>query len=299
MAGLKEFASVARAPFLLLNPTLVAAGAAAAAWDGAFSWARTVLALIGLVALHMAVNILNEWSDMRTGIDLETERTPFSGGSGTLPAGGMSSKTALVFGLVCSGVGLAIGLWFLWKVGWILLPIIIAGAVAVLAYTDVLARIGIGEIAAGFGLGAGPVMGTALVQGGGWSDAAVAASVPAFFMTFNLLLLNEFPDEKADRGGGRRNLVILFGRKTAAWIYVVAGLATPIALIVAVILGLLPAWCLAAALPSILLVKAVQWAVSDPSQPVPIPALGSNVVWNLATNTLVALTIIVAMFLRS
>jgi 1,4-dihydroxy-2-naphthoate octaprenyltransferase len=299
MAGAKEYASVARAPFLLLPPTLVAAGAAAAAWDGAFSWAPTLLALIGLVALHMAVNILNEWSDMRTGIDLETERTPFSGGSGTLPAGSMGTKTALVFGLVCAGIGLVIGLWFLWKVGWALVPIILAGAVAVLAYTDVLARIGVGEFAAGFGLGAGPVIGAALVQGGGWSAAAAAVSIPAFFMTFNLLLLNEFPDEAADRGGGRRNLVILLGRKTAAWIYVVAGLATPAALIVAVILGVLPALCLAAALPSLLLVKPVQWAAADPAEPVPIPALGANVVWNLATNSLVALTLIVAIFLKS
>ena len=298
MAVVKQYASVARAPFLLLPPTLVAAGAAAAAWDGVFSWVRTLLALIGLVALHMAVNILNEWSDMRTGIDLETQRTPFSGGSGTLPAGGMGTKAALVFGLVCSGVGLTIGLWFLWKVGWFLLPIMLAGAVSVLTYTDVLARIGVGEIAAGFGLGAGPVIGAALVQGGGWSDAAAAASIPAFFMTFNLLLLNEFPDEKADRGGGRRNLVILLGRKTAAWIYVVAGIATPAALIAAVILGVLPALCLVAVLPSLLLAKPVQWAASDPSEPVPIPALGANVVWNLATNTLVALTLIVAMYLQ-
>jgi 1,4-dihydroxy-2-naphthoate octaprenyltransferase len=299
MAGVKEFAGVARAPFLLLPPTLVAAGAAAAAWDGAFSWWRTLLAVVGLVALHMAVNILNEWSDMRTGIDLETERTPFSGGSGTLPSGGMGSRTALVYGLVCSGIGLVIGLWFLWKVGWVLLPIILAGALAVLAYTDLLARFGVGEIAAGFGLGAGPVIGAALVQGGGWSNAAAAASIPAFFMTFNLLLLNEFPDEEADRRGGRRNLVVLFGRKTAAWIYVLAGLATPAALIVAVVLGVLPAWCLAAVPPSLLLVKPVQWAASDPSKPVPIPALGANVVWNLATNTLVAITLIVAIFLKS
>jgi len=148
MSALTAYASVARAPFLLLPPTLVASGAAAAAWNGSFSWSRTVLALVGLVSLHMAVNILNEWSDMRTGIDLATERTPFSGGSGTLPAGGMSVRTALIFGLVCAGVGLVIGLWFLLEVGWVLLPIVIAGAVSVLAYTDVLARIGIGEIAA-------------------------------------------------------------------------------------------------------------------------------------------------------
>jgi 1,4-dihydroxy-2-naphthoate octaprenyltransferase len=211
----------------------------------------------------------------------------------------MGSKAALVFGLVCSAVGLATGLWFLWKVGWTLLPIILAGAVAVLAYTDVLARIGVGEIAAGFGLGAGPVIGVALVQGGGWSAAAIAASIPAFFMTFNLLLLNEFPDDEADRGGGRRNLVILLGRKTAAWIYVVAGLATPAALVVAVVLGVLPALCLVAALPSLLLMKPVRWALSDPTKPVPVPALGANVVWNLVTNTLIAVTLIVAMFLRS
>ena len=297
-AGIKEFAGVARAPFLLLPPTLVAAGAAASAWDGAFSWSRTVLALVGLVALHMAVNILNEWSDMRTGIDLETERTPFSGGSGTLPAGGMSLRMALVFGLVCAGVGLVIGLWFLTKVGWVLLPIMIAGAVAVLAYTDLLARIGIGEVAAGFGLGAGPVTGAALIQGGGWSRAAVAAAIPAFFMTLNLLLLNEFPDEEADRRGGRRNLVILFGRKTAAWIYVLAGLATPAAIVVAVVLQLLPPICLAATLPSLLLVKPVRWAVKDPGGAVPIPALGANVVWNLVTNTLMAITLVVAIFLR-
>lgn len=299
MAGIKDYAGVSRAPFLLLPPTLVAAGAAAAAWDASFSWLRTVLALVGLVALHMAVNVLNEWSDMRTGIDLETERTPFSGGSGTLPAGGMNLRSALVFGLVCAGIGLVIGVYLLSKVGWVLLPIVIAGAVSVLAYTDVLARIGIGEIAAGFGLGAGPVIGTALVQDGSWSAAAAAASAPAFFMTFNLLLLNEFPDEHADRKGGRRNLVILLGRKTAAWVYVLAGVATPAAIIAAVVLGVLPPICLIAALPSFLVAKPIQWALSDPSQPVPIPALGANVAWNLATNTALALTLVVALYLRS
>ena len=292
----QAYASVARAPFLLLPPTLVASGAAAAAWDGSFSWLRTGLAMVGLVSLHMAVNIINEWSDMRTGIDLQTERTPFSGGSGTLPAGGMRPRTALVFGLVCAGVGLVIGLWFLNEVGWVLLPIVIAGAVSVLAYTDVLARIGIGEIAAGFGLGAGPVIGTALVQGGGWSTAAVAASVPAFFMTLNLLLLNEFPDEQADREGGRRNLVILLGRRAAAWIYTAAGLATPLAIVIAVVLRVLPPVSLIAVLPSMLLVKPLQWALSDPELPVPIPALGANVAWNLATNTVMALALIIATY---
>jgi 1,4-dihydroxy-2-naphthoate octaprenyltransferase len=298
MAQIKDFAGVARAPFLLLPPTLVASGAAASAWNGRFSWLHTILALIGLVVLHMAVNILNEWSDMRTGIDLETERTPFSGGSGTLPSGGMSSRTALGFGLVCSAIGLGIGLWFIPRIGTALVPVMVLGAVSVLAYTDLLARMGIGEIAAGFGLGAGPVIGTALVQDGSWSRAAIAASIPAFFMTFNLLLLNEFPDEKADRKGGRKNLVILLGRRPAALVYAAAAIATPVAIVVSVVTGWLPPPALIGALPSLLLVKPLQWAFSDTDQPVPIPAMGANVAWNLATNSLIAIGLAVAVLMH-
>jgi 1,4-dihydroxy-2-naphthoate octaprenyltransferase len=298
MTRFKDFAAVARAPFLTLPPTLIASGAAAAAYDGSFSWSRSLLALAGLVLLHMAVNILNEWSDMRTGIDLRTERTPFSGGSGTLPSGSMSGRTALIFGLVCATAGLAVGLWFLHVVGLVMIPLMVAGAICVLFYTDFLTRIGIGEIAAGLGLGALPVAGAALVQDGHLGPAAVAASIPAFFMTFNLLFLNEFPDESADRHGGRRHLVILLGRRRAAWLYAIAALATPLSIAVAVIAGALPALSLAALLPSALLMTGLRWAWTDPSAPVPVPALASNVIWNLATNLLVAASLVVTIVMR-
>jgi 1,4-dihydroxy-2-naphthoate octaprenyltransferase len=297
MASLKPYAGVARAPFLLLPFTLIAAGAAASAYANGFSWTHTLVALLGLVALHMAVNTLNEWSDLRTGIDLETARTPFSGGSGTLPRGEMSATGALVFGLACAAVGLAVGTWFLRQIGMVLLPVMVIGAVCVLAYTDVLARLGVGEIAAGLGRGALPVIGAALVQDGFLPDAAIAASLPAFFMTFNLLLLNEFPDEAADRKGGRRNLVLLFGRRGAALVYVLAGLLTPAGIVVSVVLHILPPLTLVAALPSVMLAKPIRWALADPAGAVPLPALGANVVWNLATNSLLAIALVVTILM--
>jgi len=297
MPNLRAFAGVARAPFLLLPVTLIAAGAAAAFYEGAFSWSSSLLALVGLVALHMAVNAFNEWSDMRTGIDLATERTPFSGGSGTLPAGGMSLRAALVFGIACSAVGLAIGVYFVGRVGVVMLPILVAGALCVLIYTDVLARLGVGEIAAGLGLGWLPVVGAALVNSGEIGRAAVAAGIPAGFMTFNLLLLNEFPDEAADRSGGRRNLILLFGRRQAAWIWAAAAIATPVSIAVAVALAVLPPLALAACLPSLLLAAPMRWVISDPMQPVPIPAMGANVTWNLVTNTVLAIFLVVAALL--
>ena len=297
MANLKAFAGIARVPFLLLPVTLVVSGAAAAAYDGAFDISRTVVALIGLVALHIAANVLNEWSDMRTGIDLHTNRTPFSGGSGTIPSGAVSTQTALAFGLGWAAIGLATGLWLLTEVGWVLVPLMVLGAVFVLGYTDLLARSGVGEIAAGLGLGGLPVIGTALVQDGTIGPAAVAAAVPATLMTFNLLLLNEFPDEQADRAGGRRNIVIMLGRPGAAAVYAAAALMTPSAIVAAVIVDVLPVLSLAAVLPSLLLVKPLKWAYMQSNEPVPIPALGANVVWILTTNLMLAVSVGVSVVL--
>jgi 1,4-dihydroxy-2-naphthoate octaprenyltransferase len=288
MAGLQAYLGVARAPFLLLSVTLVASGAAAAYYAGDFSWSRTLLALVGLIALHACVNASNEVSDMKTGIDLQTQRTPFSGGSGTLPSGQMRTQAAFAFAVALAMTGLGIGIYFLLKVGLVLLPILILGALCVLAYADILSHTGVGEIAAGLGLGLLPVMGTAIVQGRHLPAAAVAAAIPAFFMTFNLLLLNEFPDEMADRTGGRRHLVILLGRRRAAFVYAAAALLTPLSIVAAVALGFLPVMSLLAVAPSFLLVGPLRWAFRNAERPVPISAMAANVVWNLLTNIVMA-----------
>ena len=289
MSRLAAYAGVARAPFLLLPVTLVAAGAAAAAYDDRASVTASALALVGLVALHAAVNAFNEASDMRSGIDLHTTRTPFSGGSGTLPSGAIPVGAAVGVGVVGSMIGLLIGIYFITQVGWWPLGGVMAlGAVAVLIYTEIFARTGVGEVFAGLGLGLLPVVGTALVQRGEIGPAAWAAGVPAFLMTFNLLLLNEFPDEKADRAGGRLNLVLLLGRRRAAFVYAAAAVATPAVILVAVLANGLPPLALVGCLPFWFAVPAVRWAASTPAKPVPIPAMAGNVIWNLATNSLVA-----------
>jgi 1,4-dihydroxy-2-naphthoate octaprenyltransferase len=294
MNGLAAWFGVARAPFLLLPFTLVAAGAAAGAYEGAFAWGPTFLALVGLLLLHAAVNALNEASDMLSGIDLQTRRTPFSGGSGTLPAGLLSVRATRLFAYGCAAVGGVIGGFFALRLGPLFALLMAVGAAAVLFYSDVLARAGVGEVFAGLGLGALPVWGSAWVQGREPGPAALWAGVPAFFMTFNLLLLNEFPDEEADRAGGRKNLVLMLGRRWAAVVYVLAALLVPAAIVLAVLQAALPLQALAATLPSLLLVKPLVWALRRPQDPVPVPALGANVVWNLATNAALAAALAVA-----
>jgi 1,4-dihydroxy-2-naphthoate octaprenyltransferase len=288
MSVISACLGVARAPFLLLPVTLVALGAAAGASDGAFDITRTLLALVGLVALHVAVNAFNEVSDFRSGIDLETERTPFSGGSGTLPAGRIGVRAGLAVAWSGVAVGAAVGAYFLVAVGLDLLPIFAIGALAALAYSDLLARLYIGEFFAGLGLGALPVIGTAMVQGGGLGRTALVAAVPAFCTTYNLLLLNEFPDESADRAGGRRNLVLLLGRSRAAAVYAAVALTVPATIALAVRDGIFPTPALVGLIPSLLLIAPFLWILLGRANPVPHGALGANVAWNLGTNLFLA-----------
>jgi 1,4-dihydroxy-2-naphthoate octaprenyltransferase len=298
MKRVAPYVAIARGRFLLLPVTLVVAGAGAAAYEGAFHWGRTLLALAGLVLMHAAVNALNEAGDMATGIDLKTVPTPFSGGTKTLPRGLLSVRAARNFGYACVAVAALIGLWFALRLDPLFLVLLVAGAVSVLFYTPVFARSGVGELFAGLGLGLLPVWGAAWVQGLRPGPAALWAGVPAFFMTFNLLFLNEFPDEEADRSGGRRNLVLLMGRKRAALAYAAAGILTPLSIVAAVLLGAFPALALVAVLPSLFLVPPLAWAFGDTSKPVPIPAMGANVVWNLATNVVLGLALALAIAMR-
>jgi 1,4-dihydroxy-2-naphthoate octaprenyltransferase len=293
--SIASYARVARAPFLALPFTLIAVGTGAAAYAGQVNWAYAGLALLGLLGMHVAVNALNEASDFKRGIDLQTERTPFSGGSGTLPAGTLGYRHAVTLGLVGGAVGVVVGVFFSLIYGWTLLPILAVGAVAAFVYSNVLARGYVGELFAGLGLGALPVIGTTLVQTGGYEAASIAASIPAFLMTFNLLLLNEFPDEEADRAGGRRNLVLLLGRTWSARLYIIAAVLVPVLILVSVGVDSLPLLAAAAIVPSaVFLPKPVGWGIRAPNEPVPIPALGANVVWILSTNLVLGIALYLA-----
>jgi len=61
-----------------------------------------------------------------------------------------------------------------------------------------------------------------------------------------------------------------------------------------VVAGTFPVWALAGAAPSLLLAKPLKWAFGDTTADVPIPAMGANVTWNLATNTLLGIGLLAA-----
>ena len=286
---LAAYARVARAPFLALPVTLVVLGTATAALDGGFDPVAAGLAFLGLLALHVSINARNEYRDYQSGVDFETEPTPFSGGSGALPEGAIDPVAARHLATATAMVGALVGAYFLLEVGLVLLPILVVGAISVLFYTSHLARYGLGELFAGLGLGGFPVLGTALVQVGSITPAMILASVPATILTVQLLLLNEFPDVEADRMGNRKNLIHRLGRPAAGKLYVVAGLAVPVSILGGWLLGPLPRWSLLGAVPSLLLLRPSRWALTRPETELPVDAQRDNVLWILGTNLALAL----------
>lgn len=290
MSNLKTWFAETRPQFLLLAVVLVLYGTAVAFWQGYFNLRYFLLALIGLVILHAAVNVLNDYYDYKSGLDFMTPKTPFSGGSGILPAGKLDPEKVYIFGLICCSIGLLIGLYFFKIYGLKFLPIIILGAVCVYFYTTVLSKIMLGEIFAGLGLGFLPVLGAYFVQTGFYSWEAVIAAVIPFILTHNLLLLNEFPDEEADIKVGKKNFVIAFGKRGAAVMYCVLTTALYVVVVAGVFLRLMPPWAFISFLTLPVALKAMHGALYKHNTVEEIiPSLGANVMVVLLTQALLAL----------
>jgi 1,4-dihydroxy-2-naphthoate octaprenyltransferase len=286
-----------RAPFLVLPPVCVALGVSVAAWQHypINAW-HVVLILIGSVAAHVSVNALNEYLDFRSGLDLRTMKTPFSGGSGTLPARPEMARSALATALIALAITGLIGVYLLAVWGWALLPLGLLGMLVIVVYTTWITRNWLlCLIAPGLGFGTLMVMGSAFALSGAYSWTAFVASLVPFFLVSNLLLLNQFPDAEADRTVGRRHLPIEAGRPTSAVVYALFLLATYLSIAAGVALGLLPGWALLglASLPLAIATARGALRYAD-NMPRLAPFMGFNVLLNILTPLLTAIGLFIA-----
>lgn len=297
---LKTWFLETRPQFLLLSVVLVFLGTCIAWYEGAFNLGHALLAFIGLLLAHVSVNVLNDYFDYRSGIDLATKRTPFSGGSGIIPAALLDPRHVLWFGLACLVLAVPIGIYFVVIKGWLLLPLLVVGAFCVLFYTPRLTKLWWPEWAPGLGLGALPVLGVYFVQTGEFILPAIIASVPSGILVHNLLFLNEFPDVEADAKGGRRTLPITMGRGRASILYSILTVVIYLWIVGGVMARLMPPHTLVALLTLPLAIKAIRGALRYEEESRLLPALGSNVMVVLLTQLLLGIGYVLArVFLSS
>ncbi len=279
-----------RANFLILAVLLVMIGGAAAWRDGSFNFVYFIVTVIGIVLAHISVNLFNEYSDWKTGIDSHTDRTPFSGGSGNLQQGLLKPSQVRLASWLTLLTAFLIGLWLASVSGPAVIVLMVVGGLTTVIYTDFLVKWMIGEIASGITLGSFVVIGAYYVQTGEINAGIVWASISPGILTTLLLLLNEFPDAEADRAGGRRHLVIVFGKRVAGAIYSVLLLTVYGVIVLGVIWRAMPATVLIGLLTSPLaLATSVKVMRYRSDMPKLFPAFGMNVIIVLTTDFLLTL----------
>lgn len=251
-----------RPSFLALTPACILIGVATSyAETGQVFWLASALVLLGSLAAHISANAFNEYLDFKSGLDFNTQRTPFSGGSGALVETPEAHNNVLYLAWATLAITVLVGLYFVSLHGAALLPIGIAGVAIIITYTQWINRSPVlCLIAPGLSFGPLMVIGTHLALTGEYSWLALIASLVPFFLTNNLLLLNQLPDIKADAEAGRHHLPIAYGWKHSVTVYGCFVAAAALAIITGISSETFNAWSSAALLPMLAGVAAYKGA---------------------------------------
>jgi 1,4-dihydroxy-2-naphthoate polyprenyltransferase len=262
-------------------PVLVGSGAAAAL-DG-FRLVPALLALVVALALQVAVNYANDYSDGRRGTDADRVGPMRLVGSGAAAPRQVLVAAGLAFAVAAvAGLGLAaLSSWWLVAVG----AVCIAAA---WTYTGGPLPYGyraLGEVFVFVFFGLVAVVGTTFAQTRTLPGLAFAVSVPVGLLIVALLVVNNLRDIDGDALVGKRTLAVLVGDRATRLVY--AGLlAGAFAVVLAV--GLDRSWVLIALLAAPLALPPARTVLTGGRGPALIGALQGTGLLTLVTGILLA-----------
>jgi len=284
-----------RPPFLILTPICVFLGLSTALAVGAtIDYTIFSLILIGAIAAHISVNTLNEYFDFTSGLDLKTDKTPFSGGSGALPAHPEMARAVLAVGLISLLVTAVVGIYLMSQQSAQILPIGVVGLFLIYTYTNWINRLPLlCLVAPGLGFGLLMVVGTHIVLTREYSLLPWLAALVPFFLVNNLLLLNQYPDIEADRSVGRNHLPIAYGTASSTIAYGLFMLGAYLMIAISVVMGYFPLLSLIALIPMALAIFSLMGARKYSAEIGKFPQyLGTNVAATLTTPLLLGISLL-------
>ncbi|SDF91845.1 1,4-dihydroxy-2-naphthoate prenyltransferase [Blastococcus aurantiacus] len=264
-----------------LAPVLVGTGAAAAL-DG-FRPSTALLALVVALALQVAVNYANDYSDGTRGTDADRV-----GPMRLVGSGAASPRAVLVAAVLAFAVAAVAGLVLAALTSWWLVAV---GAVCILAawtYTGGPIPYGyraLGEVFVFVFFGLVAVVGTTYVQTGTLPGLAYAVAVPIGLLIVAILVVNNLRDIDGDALVGKRTLAVLLGERGTRWAF--AGLFL-VALLVVVAVGVVRPWVLVTLLAVPLGVPPLRTVLGGGRGPALIAALGGTGRLTLVTGVLLA-----------
>ena len=264
-----------------LAPVLVGTGAAAAL-DG-FRLRPALLALVVALALQVAVNYANDYSDGKRGTDADRVGPMRLVGSGVATPRQVLVAAALSF-LVAAVAGLALAALSSW---WL----VAVGAVCIAAawtYTGGPLPYGyraLGEVFVFVFFGMVAVVGTTYVQTHTLPGLAFAVAVPVGLLIVAILVVNNLRDIEGDALAGKRTLAVLLGDRPTRLLFV--GLFV-VAFAVVVAVGISRPWVLLTLLAAPLAAPPARTVLSGGRGTALIGALAGTGLLTLVTGVLLA-----------
>ncbi len=200
-------------------------GASAAARDGPLAWGWLAATVAGIFFLEAAKNASGELIDYASGTDQAVaaeDRSPFSGGKRVIVEGLLTPGETAAVAWTGYALGIGVGLLIVAFRESAIFYFGLVGVALAFFYHAPPLRLsyrGFGELAVGLCYGPLIGCGTYLVQRGRVTMDAVLATVPLGLLIAAFLWINEFPDYEADRGAGKRTLVVRLGRAAASRVF--------------------------------------------------------------------------------
>jgi len=202
----------------------VAVGTAASidsstAWDGNTIWWRALAALVVALALQIATNYANDYSDGVRGTDDDRTGPLRLVGSGTVEA---KLVKRAAFG--CFGAAAVAGLALVIAVGPELLIVGVASILAGWFYTggsSPYGYMGLGEVFVFVFFGLVATAGSAYIQPASWSGLVWLVAVGVGCLATALLVANNLRDIPTDRATGKMTLAVRVGDRGSRALFVV------------------------------------------------------------------------------
>ncbi|HLM05550.1 MAG TPA: 1,4-dihydroxy-2-naphthoate polyprenyltransferase [Blastococcus sp.] len=264
-----------------LAPVLVGTGVAAAL-DG-FAPGAALLALVVALALQVAVNYANDYSDGRRGTD--TDRV---GPMRLVGSGAATPRQVLVAALLAFAVAGVAGLLLAALSSWWLVAVGAVCMAAAWTYTGGPLPYGyraLGEVFVFVFFGPVAVVGTTYVQTGTLPGLAFVAAVPVGLLIVAILVVNNLRDIEGDAVAGKRTLAVLVGDHRTRLLF--AGLFVVAFAVVAAVAVARP-WAASALLATPLAVPPARTVLSGGRGPALVGALQGTGLLTLATGVLLA-----------
>ncbi|MFC7496652.1 MULTISPECIES: 1,4-dihydroxy-2-naphthoate polyprenyltransferase [unclassified Nocardioides] len=267
----------------------VLAGTGVAAYVDSVVWWKALLALVVALALQVAVNYANDYSDGIRGTDAERVGPLRLVGSGVAAPAAVKRAAFLAFG-VAAVAGLVLAATTAW---WL----VAVGLVSVLAawfYTGgskPYGYLGLGEVMVFVFFGLVAVAGTTYVQTETWEWAALWAAVGVGALACAILVANNLRDIPTDTVAGKRTLAVVLGDRRTRLLYAALVVAAAAAVVA---VAVVTSWCALAGLGFLVLaVRATRTVLGGATGPGLIPVLQQTGLAELAWAALVAAALVV------